>query len=210
MHHTIGNLEVDSPEDGVPSLDTGMYLMSQEFPFEAYVRTVNACAFLTEPNPNPQGNGVIRLPLLATVYRLMGNNFRQVTDTLLFSITINVGETFGCNIIDLSTLALLERPKVKEGDRPGVFILQDGCFQSLILGYSCPAHVNLVDPIKNCSQSLYFNNTELENGANIPAELNAIDGYPVDVFINLDIDIGELCQSPLVTLQKMDGCLDNN
>ena len=50
--------------------------------------------------------------------------------------------------------------------------------------------MNLVDPNKNCSQSLYFNNTGPEGGSNAPAELIATDGQPVDVFINVDIIIG--------------------
>ena len=151
---------------------------------------MNACAFLIEPNPNPQGTGAISLIFLAAGYRLIGNNYRKITDTLLFTIIINVGETFGCNTISFPSVG---QPKVLKGDRPGVLVLQEECVQFSLdsPSYTCPARVNIVDPIKNCSQSLYFNNTGLEDG-DIPAELNAVDGQPVDVFINLDIDIGEL------------------
>ena len=51
--------------------------------------------------------------------------------------------------------------------------------------------MNLVDPNKNCSQSLYFNNTGPEGGSNAPAELIATIRQPVDVFINLDFVIGK-------------------
>ena len=79
-----------------------------------------------------------------------------------------------------------------KGDRPGVSVLQQECNQFSLQPpmYFCTAHVNLVDSIMNCSQSLYFNNTSLEGGA-MPAELTAINGHPVDVFLNLDIVLGK-------------------
>ena len=35
---TVGNLEVESPGDGVPSVNTGLYLASQDVPFDGYVK----------------------------------------------------------------------------------------------------------------------------------------------------------------------------
>ena len=164
--------------------------MSQEVPFDSYIRAVNACAFLVDSNPNFPGANEIDLLFFVAGYRLMGNIFRRITNTLLFTITIRVGEIFSCNTINLS----YRQPMMLKGDRPGVFVLQEECLQFSIqpsLTYICSAHVNLVDPIMNCSQSLYFNNTSLEDGNNMPAELTAINGYPVDVFINLDFVLGK-------------------
>ena len=164
--------------------------MSQEAPFDGYIKSVNACAFLVDSNPNPQVTDEITLLFFAAGYRLMGNIFRRITDTLEFTISIPEEETLGCNIINLADR---QQPMMLKGDRPGVFILQEECLQFSLLPptYICSAHVNLVDPIMNCSQSLYFNNTSLEGRNIMPAELTAINGHPVDVFINLDIVIGK-------------------
>jgi hypothetical protein len=164
--------------------------MSQEAPFNGYIKSVNACAFLVEPNPNPRGSDEIFLVFSVAGYRLMGNTFRAVTGTQQFTISIIVGEIFGCNTI---TYVDGQQPMMLKGDRPGVLVLQQECIQSSLRPplYFCSAHVNLVDPIKNCSQSLFFNNTGLEEDGRMPAELVAINGRPVDVFINLDITIGK-------------------
>ena len=187
---TIGNLEVHSPEDGMPSLDTGLYLMSQEAPFDGYIKSVNACAFLVESNPKPQGTDEIMLFFFVASYRLMKNTFRRITDTLVFTTSITVGEIFGCNIINFANQ---QQPMLLKGDRPGVLVSQEECLQFSFQPpiYLCSAHVNLDDPIMNCSQSLYFNNTSLEDGSNMPAELTTINGHPVDVFINLDFVLGK-------------------
>jgi hypothetical protein len=164
--------------------------MSQGAPFDGYLKSVNACVFLVEPNPNPQDSDEITLFFLKAIYRLMGNTFTAVTGTLQFTISIAVGEIFGCNTI---TFANGQQPMMLKGDRPGVLILQQECIQFSLQPaiYFCSAHVNLVDPIKNCSQSLFFNNTGLEEDGSMPAELAAVNGRPVDVFINLDITIGK-------------------
>ena len=174
----------------MPSLDAGLYLMSQKVPFDGYIKSVNACAFLVDSNPNFQGTDEIILLFFVAGYRLMGNIFRRITGTLNFSIRISVGEIFGCRIINLPDRL---QPMILNGDRSGVFVLQKECLQISFQPpeYVCSAHVNLVDPIMNCSQSLYFNNTSLEDGDNMPAELTAINGHPVDVFINLDIVLGK-------------------
>ena len=77
-----------------------------------------------------------------------------------------------------------------KGNRPGVLVLQQECNQFSLnpQSYFCSGHVNIIDPNKNCSHSLHFNNPRLEDG-DMTAELNAVDGCPADVFI---IDIGEL------------------
>ena len=87
-----------------------------------------------------------------------------------------------------------QQPKVLKGDRPGVLIQQQECIQQSIMPpcYRCSAYVNIIDPVKNCSQSLHFNNTRLVGrDLDMLAELSAINGHPVDVFINLDIIIGK-------------------
>ena len=67
------------PEDGVPSLDTGLYLLSQEVPFDGYIKALNACAFLTEPDPNPESTGVISLVFFMQLDtdRLVGSTFEK-------------------------------------------------------------------------------------------------------------------------------------
>ena len=175
----------------MPSIVTGLYLMSQNVPFDGHIQALNACAFLTEPDPNPEGTGEIRLVFYAAGYRLAGSTFKRVTDTLSFFFNINIGETFGCNLVNIQEE---QQSKVLKGDRPGVLVQQQECIQRSMSPpfYVCSAHVNIVDPIENCSQSLYFNNTRLVGrGLDMPAELNAIDGYPVDIFVNLDLIIGK-------------------
>ena len=133
---------------------------------------------------------MITLVLYAAGYRLVGSTFERITNTLSFFFNINVGETFGCNVVSKPN----EQPNVLKGDRYGVLIQQQECIQRSIMPpfYSCSAHVNIIDPVKNCSQSLYFNNTRLVGrDLDMPAELNAINGHPVDVFINLDVIIGK-------------------
>ena len=189
--YILGNLEVDKPGNGIPSLDTGLYIMSQEAPFDGFIKAVNACAFLTDPNLNPQ-NSEITLGFLVAGYQLIRNNFQRVTNTLPFSISVPVGEVFGCNTISLTSAQQMEN-QMHKGNRPGILVSQEECQQTSLRPpeFICSAHVNLVDPIKNCSQSLYFNNTGPEDGLNAPAELIATDGQPVDVFINLDFVIGK-------------------
>ena len=126
IDHTIGNLEVESPEDDVPSVNTGLYLMSQDVPFDGYIKALNACAFLMEPDPNPQGTGVIMLVFYAAGYRLVGSTFERSSDTLSFFFNINVGETFGCNMVNIPNE---QQPKVLKGDRSGVLIQQQECIQ---------------------------------------------------------------------------------
>ena len=191
IDYVLGNLEVDKPGNGIPSLDTGLYIMSQEVPFDGFIKAVNACAFLTDPNLNPQ-NSEITLGFLVAGYQLIRNNFQRVTDTLFFSISVPVGEVLGCNTISLIS-AQQTKNQLYKGNRPGILFLQEECQQTSLQPpqFFCPAHVNLVDPNKNCSQSLYFNNTGPEDGFDAPAELIATNGHPVDVFINVDFVIGK-------------------
>ena len=179
----------------MPSLDTGLYLLSQESPFDGHIKALNACAFLTEPNLNTQGIDTISLYFFVATYRLIGNIFKRVTGTLLFFINIERTRTFGCNVRSLTNEEQL-LTKVLKGDRTGVFVQQVDCGPFPVLGqpaYFCPAHVNIIDPLENCSQSLYFNNTRLEgdNMDQVPAELDAVDGNPVNVFINLNTVVGK-------------------
>ena len=60
------------------------------------------------------------------------------------------------------------------------------------IAFSCPMHINLVDPVENCSQAHYFARTSLVTGPDVPKELNVVDAEAKDIFINLDITVGEL------------------
>ena len=142
----------------MPSLDTGLYLLSQESPFDGHIKALNACAFLTEPNLNTQGIDTINLYFFVAGYRLIGNTFKRITDTFPFFINIERTRTFGCNVRSLNNEEQLFT-RVLKGDRLGVFVDQRDCEPLSVLGqqaYFCPAHVNIIDPLENCSQSLYF------------------------------------------------------
>ena len=99
-------------------MDTGLYIMSQEAPFDGFIKAVNACAFLTDPNLNPQNSEII-LGFLFAGYQLIRNNFQRVTDTLFFLISVPVGEVFGCNTISLTSAQQTENQMYK-GNRPGI------------------------------------------------------------------------------------------
>ena len=173
----------------MPSLDTGLYLMSQEAPFDGHIRELRACSFLTDKKADPQST-MITLRFYVAGYRLMGDIYRRITHTETFFKEISIGEIFGCNQISIPKT---QQPELFKGDKIGVFILEDACNKESINPptYVCPAHVNIIDPNKNCSQSLFFNNTRLE-GKDMPAVLNVFNGYPTDIFVNLDVIIGEL------------------
>lgn len=165
--------------------------MSKVAPFDGHANALNACAYLTFPDPKPQGSNVITLHFFIAGYRLMGNNFQRISRTLSMHYDIDTDESFGCKMI---TFAPDQRTKVLKDDRLGVFVPDEDCYQFLISPdplYYCSAHVNIVDPVKNCSQSLYFNNIKLEDRS-MPAVLDATSGHPVDVFINVDVFIGRL------------------
>lgn len=174
----------------MPSLDTGLYFMSKQAPFDGLVNALNACAYLIFPNPEPQGANAITLQFYVAGYRLMGNSFERISNTLSLKFNINTNETFGCHLI---TFAPEQRTKVLMGDRLGVYVPDEDCHQFSTTPplYYCSAHLNIIDPIKNCSQSLYFNNTKLEDRS-MPAVLDAINGHPMDVFLNVDVILGRL------------------
>lgn len=174
----------------MPSLDTGLYLISKEAPFDGHVNALNACAYLTFPNPDPQDADAIFLYFYVASYRLMGNRFERISDTLELEFNIYTNETFGCYPI---TFARGNRPRALMGERLGVFIPDEDCHQFFTNPprYYCPAHLNIVDPIKNCSQSLHFSDAELKDNR-MPAELDANNGHPVDIFINMELFFGRL------------------
>ena len=165
--------------------------MSRVAPFDGHVNALNACAYLTFPDPNPQGVDVISLHFYVAGYRLIGNNFQRISRTLSKEIDIGTDETFGCSMINFGPD---QRTEIQKGDRLGVFVPDEDCYQFSVSPnprYLCSAHMNIIDPVKNCSQSLYFNNIKLEDHS-MPAVLDAINGHPVEMFINVDVFIGRL------------------
>ena len=80
---------------------------------------MNACTLLI--NLSPQNTDEIDLYFYVASYWLVGNNFQRITNTQLLIITINVGETFGCNRLNLINDL---QPRVHKGDRSGAFIQQ--------------------------------------------------------------------------------------
>ena len=186
----VGNLEVDDAEDGELSTDTGLYIMSLTAPVDGYINAVNACAFIKDSRSSPLSGDKITAYFYIAGYRLVGSKFKRVTDTLEFLDDVEVDQTFHCHMI---VFAVHQRQNVLKGDRVGVFVSDSECSQFLTHppSYICPAHPNIIDPITNCSQSLYFSDARLRDDS-MPDELNAFSGQPVSVFINLDIIFGRL------------------
>ena len=184
--YVIGNLQVEKQDGGTPSPDSGLYLMSQEFLFSGQLKALRACGFrLINSNP-PETE--ISLIFFVAGYRLVGNSYKRYTDPFMFFLTINASDSFGCGELNIPNGGL----QAFKGDKAGVFVQQAYyCNQFAINSpiYTCPAHVNMVDTVKNCSQALYFNNTR--DDENMPERINIVDGNPVNVFINMNITIGE-------------------
>ena len=184
--YVIGNLQVETQDGGTPSPDTGLYLMSQEFLFSGQLKALRACGFrLINSNP-PETE--ISLIFFVAGYRLVGNSYKRYTDPFMFFLTINASDSFGCDELNIPNGGL----QVSKGDKAGVFVQQAYyCNQFAINSpiYTCPAHVNMVDTVENCSQALYFNNTR--DDENMPERINVVDGNPVNIFINMNITIGE-------------------
>ena len=185
--YVIGNLQVEGAEDGgMPSSDTGLYLMSQEAFYSGWLKALRACGFRLDSIPHHLETK-LNLIFFVAGYRRVGNHYERHTDQSPFELTVNANGSFGCGEFFLPPGGLL----VYKGDKAGVFVQQDNCNPRAInsLEYTCPAHVNMIDQVKNCSQALYFNNTRSDE--NMPERINIVDGNPVNVFINMDITIGK-------------------
>ena len=162
--------------------------MSQEGPSSGRLKALRACGFLLTSYAHPPWVKEITLTFHIAGYQLVGNSYERHTDPYTFYLTINVNDTFGCDEVSFPVgLGLM----VSKGDRAGVFIQRAYCNQFAVNSplYTCPAHVNMVDPVKNCSQALYFNNTR--DDEQILDNVNIFDGNAVNIFINLDLTIGK-------------------
>ena len=188
VDYVIGNLEVESQDSGTPSSDTGLYLLSQEVAFDGRVKTLRACGFLIDQNANPQGTDQITLFFFTCAYRRVGDSYIRLYASRPFALNINSTDIFGCDEENVAD----EEWVLSSGDRIGVFVQQADCVQFSTTTYACPAHVNMIDPVKNCSQAHYFPNTAMALGNDIPEKISVFDGDPVDIFINLDMIIGKL------------------
>ena len=182
----IGNLEVETQDGGTPSPDSGLYLMSQEAPINATLKALRACGFHLDSIPYYPG-AEISLIFLVAGYQLVGNSYERHTAQFPFELSVNDSGSFGCSnhLIPFGGLPVFQ------GDKAGIFIQRGDCSLRAInsLEYTCPAHVNMIDPVKNCSQALYFNSTSKDE--NMPERISVGDGHPVNVFINMDITIGK-------------------
>ena len=160
--------------------------MSQEALFSGRRRALRACGFCLI-NSNPPGTE-ISLIFFVAGYQLVGNSYVRYADPFMYFLTINASDSFGCDELNIPNGGL----QVSKGDKVGVFVQQAYyCNQFAINSpiYTCPAHVNMVDAIKNCSQALYFNNTR--DDENTPERISVFDGNSVNIFINMDITIGK-------------------
>lgn len=164
--------------------------MSSSAPSDGLVLALNVCAYLIFPNPDPQGADTITLQFFVAGYRLVGSSYQRSSDTLRIVFNIYTNKTFGCYPM---TFAPHKRPAVLKDDRLGVYVPDEDCHQFSIRPplYLCSAHLNIIDPIKNCSQALYFSNARLDDNR-MPDVLDASKGHPVDLFLNMDLFIGRL------------------
>ncbi len=164
--------------------------MSSSAPSDGLVKALNVCAYLVFPNPDPQGADEITLQFYLAGYRLEGNSYRMISNTLRIFFNIYTNETFGCYPVEF---APDNQPEVLKDDMLGVYVPDEDCHQFFTnpSDYICSAHLNIIDPIKNCSQALYFSNTRLEDNR-MPDRVDARNGHPVDLFLNVDVFIGRL------------------
>jgi hypothetical protein len=190
----FGNLEVEGDESGTPSPATGVYLLSQGVPLEGVVTKLKMCGFLLDLDRETiPGNANEITPFVFVIaYRQMGDSYRQLYTPYPFNFVINSTETFGCGENDITNLEWM----VSKGDRIGVLIQRIQCFPFHVgpasIALSCPMHINLLDPVENCSQAHYFASSASITGPDVPQELKIHDANAEDVFINLDITVGEL------------------
>lgn len=204
----VGDLQFESPDSAVPSPDIGLYIASQPFAFNGRLKSLRACGFLLDPNPNPQGTDKITLSASIAIFRRNGNNLKRMNppDEILFQIDRN--DTFGCVIKNYADIV---RPHVSKGDYAGLFARFGGCVQVFLDPeplYVCPAQLNMIDPVNNCSQVLHFNSTRFN--INMPMEVNIVDGYPANVIINVEGVIGKPISVVTIMRSKFDKLLDSN
>lgn len=153
---------------------------------------LRTCGFLLDRDREtiPRESNEITPFVFIIAYRWMDDSFYQLYEPYPINFVINSTDTFGCGENDITNLEWV----VLQGDRIGALIQRIQCFPFHVgpsIALSCPVHVNLVDPIKNCSQAHYFPSTALVSGPDTPHELNIHDANAEDIFINLDVTIGE-------------------
>ena len=190
----FGNLKVEAQENGAPSPATGVYLLSQGVPLEGLVTNLKICGFLLDRDRETiTGDATKIIPFVFVIaYRQMGDSYHQLYTPYPINFVINTTDSFGCGENDITNLEWM----VSKGDRIGVLIQRIQCFPLYVgpasVTLSCPMHINLLDPVENCSQAHYFSSTVLITGPDVPQELNVHDANAEDIFINLDITVGEL------------------
>ena len=185
---------MEAQEDGTPSPATGLYLLSQGILLDGLVTKFRICGFLLDQDREtiPADATEITPFVFVIAYRQIGDSYHQLYKPYPINFVINSTDSFGCGENDIANLEWV----VLKGDRIGVLIQQIQCFPFHIGPTSstlcCPMHINLLDPVENCSQAHYFASTALMAGPDIPQELNIHDTNAEDIFINLDITVGEL------------------
>ena len=160
--------------------------MSQEVLYSGQLKALRACGFRLINSHLPGTE--ISLIFFVAGYQLVGNSYVRHTNPFMFFLTINASGSFGCGELNIPSGVL----QVYKGDKAGVLVQQAYyCNQFSINSpiNTCPAHVNMVDPVKNCSQALYFNNTR--DDETMPERISVFDGNPVDIYINMDVTIGK-------------------
>ena len=207
IDYVFGNLQVETQDGGEPSLDTGVYLLSQEVPHDGQVTKVRTCGFLLDRDSVtiPREANEITMFVFVIVYQRRGDHYHQRYTPYPMNYLVDIIDTmsFGCGKSDITNLGW----NVTKGDRIGVLVQQIECVQfsigPFIATTACPVHVNIIDPIKNCSQAHYFANTAPVAGSQMPQKLNIHDGDARNIFINLDVTVGkfpeEVYESKLIS-----------
>ena len=159
--------------------------MSQDAQTSGWLRGLWACGFLINSIPIIATD--LGLIFYVAFYKLVGNHYERHANQFLFELTVNTGDSFGCDDLNISSGTF----PVSKGDKAGVFVQHSNCYQRAInsLEYTCPAHINMVDSPSNCSQALYFNSTM--NDEMMPERIHVADGNPVNAFINMNITVGK-------------------
>ena len=173
-------------DDGTPSMDTGLYLLSQSVPYNGTLRELDTCAFVIAANYRDRIANAT-LFFFVTAYRQVGDNYQRLYEPVPFAFGISGNDTFECSRHTLGTGDF----QLLRGDRIGVFIQDSPCV-TFSGTFACPAHVNLVDPQENCSQVIYFPNTATLQGINLPPSHSLTDGNLENFFINMDAIIGKV------------------
>ena len=80
-------------DDGTPSMDTGLYLLSQVVPHNGTLSELDTCGYVVATNTVEEN---ATLFFFVTVYRQVGENYQRLYEPIPFAFSISESKTFGC------------------------------------------------------------------------------------------------------------------